>query len=120
MEADNDIIFFYTPPGRGVRARCRIRIYRAHAAVVVITELPDNPGTSVTNAIEYIATCVMHDYKLDPRTTTWVEHYPGQADRPETWDVVTFEWIGNAVICATTPRWRPSSAEEVRRMIGAE
>ena len=58
----------------GVRSACRVRLYLPDAAepgeilgdapVVIVSELPDNPGTSVTNAIEQIAAEVMDAHRL--------------------------------------------------------
>jgi hypothetical protein len=41
-------------------SKCRLRIYEAPArAVVIATELPENTGTSITNAAEHLATLVV-------------------------------------------------------------
>jgi hypothetical protein len=38
----------------GSRANCHLRMYEmADYTVIIATELPDNPGTSVTNFAEY-------------------------------------------------------------------
>jgi hypothetical protein len=126
-----DFTFSFRLPHHGVEARCQVQIYRQPGrAVVVVTELPDNPGVSVTNAAEYIATCILHDHALDPDTTIWVEHYhdrnrPGQHDPlfAESWDLVTFNWDYRTSPWqhrsphATSPRWCPLDREEVDRLI---
>ena len=63
--------------------RCRVRVFRAAEApdhaVVLVTDLGDgNPGPSVTNAAEEIATEVLRRYGLDPARTLFVEHYDGR------------------------------------------
>ena len=87
----------------GGRSACRVRLYLPDAAepgetlggapVVIVSELPDNPGTSVTNAIEQIAAKVMDAHSLAMgRAPLFVEHYPPRATggRDETFDLVVF------------------------------
>ncbi len=72
------------PAGVYPRAgRCRVRVFRAAEApdhkVVLATDLGDaNPGPSVTNAAETIATAVHRRYVLEPACTLVVEHYDGR------------------------------------------
>ena len=65
--------------------------------VVIATELSDNPGMSITNAAEYVATAVCRQLAIDPLKLIWIEHYgypvPGHPERPRTYDRVTFESI---------------------------
>lgn len=119
--ATQDEILVYRP-WTGVEARCRVRIFRrSNCAVVIVSEVPDNPGMSVTNPAEVIATQVVRESGLDPRTTLWIEHYPDRK-RPaqhdpvfqETWDLVTFQWDGQE---ARHPRWRRLEKNEVLEMI---
>jgi hypothetical protein len=57
-----------TPNG----GRCRVRIFVSDGSeldvpvAVVVTELRDNPGQSVTNAIERIVGEILHAHSLDP------------------------------------------------------
>jgi hypothetical protein len=43
---------------------------------VIATELPDNPGMSITNAAEHAATAVCKHLGIDPQRLAWIEHYP--------------------------------------------
>jgi hypothetical protein len=72
--------------------RCRVRIYRPDLpeegsaardeAVVICTELPNNPGMSVTNAAERIAGEVISFHRL-PKPLVWIEHrQDGAGGRP--------------------------------------
>jgi len=72
---------------------------------VVLTELPDNTGTSVTNCVEEIATQVYHTFlKGTPiEHIRWIEHYPPRGKWEETFDEVTFDWDGETF---SHPRWR--------------
>ncbi len=64
-----------TPHG----GRCRIRIYHPDeardAVVVICTELANNPGMSVTNAVRRVATEVIETHRL-PTPLVWIEHHP--------------------------------------------
>ena len=115
--ADIDAAFQYEP-WRGNRSYCRLRIYRtSSAAVVVFTQQPGNPGMSITNWIEGLATQAVREYSLDPTRTVFVEHYPtayyrqakahepgGAESREESLGTVTFVWSGGA---ARSPKWTP-------------
>ncbi len=63
--------------------------------VVILTELPSNDSTSVTNLIESLAAEVLEQY-LPYRVGQTppfhcIEHYPETRDHSETFDLVTFE-----------------------------
>lgn len=61
---------------------CRFRIYQQSdsLSVVLISQIPDQGGTSLTNAVEEIATAVLRQYKevlgngIQP--PTWLQHFP--------------------------------------------
>lgn len=92
----------------GTICRCRLRIYRCEGVdVVILTELADNPGMSVTNAIEELTASVSATYALD-ETAIFIEHYEHM---PPTYDLVA---VGTGA-----PRWRRLVGEEVERMTGA-
>ena len=60
--------------------------------VVIASELADNPGTSVTNAAELLATDVCRRFGIAPDRLVWIEHYEYGRDAgiPRTFDLVTF------------------------------
>lgn len=131
-----DTILSYRPWGQGIEARCRARIFRREdgRAAVIVTELPDNPGMSVTNAAEWIATTLLHRYDLDPNDTIWIEHYPdrhppgmeGERMFDETFDLIRFRWEDEGrhrapmrlSPWARTPDWRHLDREEVEELVG--
>ena len=93
-----------------------------HPYVVIATELEDNPGTSVTNAAERLATAIWHLLERPLNGMIWVEHYTDRAfigGRPtfkERFDIVEFEadsWQG-----LKKPKWRSSTKEEVEALVG--
>ena len=100
------------PSNFGGDAKCDLEIIRGGTTTLVIcTELNDNPGTSITNFAEGLATLVCQaDATIDPRHLIWIEHYPErmagrwQDPFPETWDVVTFQERTGRVFRG--PHWR--------------
>lgn len=113
----------YTYPSNfGGAAKCDLEIIHSpgQTTLVICTELADNPGTSVTNAAERIATRLCHkDPTIDPEGLIWVEHYPERSagpgrPLPESWDMVTF--TDRADRTFRRPAWRHSTAEEVQAL----
>jgi hypothetical protein len=113
---------------------CGVQIFSSPIDVptVVLSELPRNWNTSVTNLVECIAAEVLQKHlagrigKNPPFHC--VEHYPredGSKSR-ETFDLVSFElnapvlrWIGGSSrISLGEPEWKPMERSEVERMIG--
>jgi hypothetical protein len=62
--------------------RGRVRIYLPDdvhdAPVVVCSELPNNPGGSITNSAEVIVAGVIQNNKL-PTPLVWIEHRPEES-----------------------------------------
>jgi len=98
----------------GFKSKCGLEIKKtADGVTVVFTELPDNPGTSVTNFIEHLATLVYtHVLKDCPlESIRWVEHYPATSFREETYDEVTLDWNGQRFV---NPRWKRLKTAKVK------
>ncbi len=78
MHLARDYIHPYNDAG-GRPARCRVRIYlpddMRDAPVVICSELPNNPGGSITNSAEVIAAGVIRANEL-PIPLVWIEHWP--------------------------------------------
>jgi hypothetical protein len=84
------------------------------APVVICSELPNNPGGSITNSAETIAAGVIRANEL-PTPLVWIEHWPEEATNggEETFELVAFSsyeiverapylgetraWIGDAI-----------------------
>jgi hypothetical protein len=120
------------PTPRG--GRCRIRVFLPNeerdAAVVICTELPNNPGQSVTNAAEQIAAEVILGHRL-PTPLVWIEHYQdgarGTPEDPHTFDLVIFsgyeitEWapcLGETRLSIGRPTWKPLDRQSVEALVG--
>jgi hypothetical protein len=75
----------WRPNYSGADARRGVQIFRnvealgPYATVIILTEPPGNPGISVTNGVEQIATALCRKHSIDPHSVTWIEHY----DRPK-------------------------------------
>jgi hypothetical protein len=60
------------------------------APVVVCSELPNNPGGSITNSAETIAAGVIRANEL-PTPLVWIEHWPEETtEGRETFELVVF------------------------------
>ena len=100
MHLTEDYIHAFRGPS-GVRSACRVRLYVpdeakpgeacGDAPVVIVSELANNPGTSVTNAIEQIAVEVADTFN-PACAPVFVEHYPPESTggSEETFDLVVF------------------------------
>jgi len=93
----------------GCRCVCSLEILllgdRRNA--VIATEREDNPGTSITNVAENLASEVCDRFEIDPDKLVWIEHYgyPGACacTRDRTFDRVTFKRRDRDTI-----RWSPA------------
>jgi hypothetical protein len=72
-----------------------VRIYlpddRCNAPVVICSEVPNNPGGSITNSAEVIAAGVIRATEL-PTPLVWIEHWPEESTDggAETFELVVF------------------------------
>jgi hypothetical protein len=133
--------YIHPTPHRG---RCRVRIYRPDLpvegnaardeAVVICTEVKNNPGMSVTNAAERIAGEVISFHRL-PTPLIWIErHRDGSEARgseatedPHTFDLVTFSsydveelaaYLGEKRKRIGEPSWKPLDRATVEMLLG--
>jgi hypothetical protein len=107
--------------------KCRIMIYHedGRAPVVICTQLPDNPNTSVTNMAEYLAAEVIEEHSL-PTPLIWIEHYPEHEGEIGEWAQVRFSnWEVRKVFLGGmwryrvgSPRWSSQTAKGVLRLTG--
>src|SRR5215208_91403 len=133
MHLASDYIHPYKDAG-GRPAHCRVRIYlpdeTIDSPVVICSEVPNNPGGSITNSAEVIAAGVIRANEL-PTPLVWVEHWPEESTDggEETFDLVVFSsyevterapylgerraWIGEAT-------WKPLDRATVEILVGAK
>jgi hypothetical protein len=109
----SDYIHPYKNAG-GRPARCRVRIYLPDdvhdAPVVICSELPNNPGGSITKSVEVIAAGVIQANKL-PSPLVWIEHRPEKSTNggEVTFDLVFFssyEVVERAPYLGETRAWK--------------
>lgn len=82
---------------------------------VMVTELPDNPGTSITNAAENLANEICKRYGISHKDLVWIEHYPPCDKWDETFDLVKFEYSPSAGF--HSPRWIRISKERAYELM---
>ncbi len=94
MHLASDYIHPYKDAG-GRPSYCRVRIYLPDtvldAPVVVCSEVPNNPGGSITNSAEVIAAGVIQANEV-PTPLVWIEHWPKESTDggEETFELVVF------------------------------
>jgi hypothetical protein len=79
----------------GFDGLCHVRVYEqpGQLPTVIAGALEDNPGTSITNAIEMVAAAVQRSQFQDGREFRLIEHYPDTIDRrgTPTYALIHFE-----------------------------
>ena len=132
MHVARDYIHPYKNAG-GRPSHCRVRIYVPDdvldAPVVVCSEVPNNPGGSITNSAEVRTAGVIRTNEL-PTPLVWIEHWPEEStEGHETFELVVFSsyevverapylgemraWIGDAT-------WKPLDRATVEVLGGAK
>ena len=80
-------------PGlHGADGVCHVRVFERDGAlpVVVVGNLDDNPGTTITNAIEMVGEAVKRNVIPDGREFELIEHYSGALTDPT---IPAFSWV---------------------------
>lgn len=101
----------YRPLWATLHGRCQIDIWPLtisplHEGLIVVTELPDNPGPSITNSIEIIAEKIEQDLLHWPLIAyRLVEHYWPRGHLPETFDLVDLTRSVDHPSWWVNPRW---------------
>ncbi len=130
MHLASDYIHPYRSAGSR-RAQCRVRIYLPDdvldTPVVICSELPNNPGGSVTNSAEVVAAGVIRANKL-PTPLVWIEHRPQESadGRAETFDLVVFSsyevqerapYLGETRAKIGSPLWKRLNRATVEALV---
>jgi hypothetical protein len=128
----SDYIHPYKDAG-GHPAHCRVRIYLPgdfrDAPVVICSELPNNPGGSITDSAEVIAAGVIRANEL-PTPLVWIEHWPEEsAEEQETFDLVVFSsyevaerapYLGETRARIGDATWKPLDRASVEVLLGGK
>jgi hypothetical protein len=133
MHLASDYIHPYKDAG-GRPARCRVRIYLPEevrdAPVVICSELPNNPGDSITNSVEVIAAGVIRANEL-PTPLVWIEHWPKESTNggEEVFELVVFSsyevterafYLGETRAWIEEPAWKPLDRASVEVLVGGK
>lgn len=81
--------------------------------VIVCGEIDDNPGMSVTNAVEYVAFQVCSRLDHDVKRLVWLEHY--EWDEGDRWNWVTFGVRPPEGMFAD-PEWHPMTDQDWKKL----
>jgi hypothetical protein len=103
---------------RGSGGFCRIRVFSApdRPTVVIASDLPGNPGKSVTYAAEGLARDVCQRLRIDPERLRWVEHYA--AAQPAGYAWVDFGRPSGGRFVDYW--WQPTTQARVEAVIGRQ
>lgn len=110
--------FIFTAPN-GARSKCKLEVYRSDFMryVVVFYELPDNPGMSVTNGTEHLATMVCKEYNIDPDedSVRFFECYIYDDQEELKFDEIIYKWTHGVAVAAN---WKsPVSYDSLKKII---
>jgi hypothetical protein len=126
-----DYIHPYKDTG-GRSAHCRVQIYLPDDTrddpVVICSELPNNPGGSISNSAEVIAAGVIRANEL-PTPLVWIEHWPKESTdgRDETFELVVFSsyevtqrapYLGETRTSIGDATWKPLDRTTVEALVG--
>ncbi len=103
--------------------KCLVQVWEGKPTIVVITELKDNPGMSITNAIEIVVSQISTMLELWDKPVIWIEHYPEETgyEAEGTFDLITFCQVNNFAggeIKVRNPGWRPLRKAAVDLLVG--
>ena len=132
MRLTSDYIHPYKDAG-GRPAHCRVRIYLPEdmhdAPVVICSELPNNPGGSITNSAKVIAEGVIRANEL-PTPLVWIEHWPEETtEGQETFELVVYSsykveetapYLGETRAWIGDPTWKPLDRATVEALVGGK
>jgi hypothetical protein len=88
---ENPKLFAYKSPNRfdGV---CRIEQINLpdKRKVIICEQIDENPGMSITNAVEYITSQICEQLDIDPKKLVLIQHYNTWYLQEKEWTLVTF------------------------------
>jgi hypothetical protein len=129
----SDYIHPYKDVG-GRSAHCRVQIYLPDDVrddpVVICSELPNNPGGSITNSAEAIAAEVIRANEL-LTPLVWIEHWPKERTdgSDETFELVVFSgyevterapYLGETKTRIGEATWKALDRTSVELLVGAK
>lgn len=110
----SDFIFRYKTSAFSQRVGlCRVRIFvnmEDRAIYAVLSELEENPSSSVTNAVEHITSQLIQAEKI-PASAIIIDHYPPAIFNYDEFSIVSFDAEGR-------PSWEDISLGKCLRLLG--
>ena len=106
LQSQKGVKMIYNYEGfHGCACICDLEIIKN---LVIVSEMPENEGTSVTNFAEQLATLVCQEFEIAPEHLIWIEYYPernidGWKEYPESYDLVSFNLNDNGIFSKS--RW---------------
>jgi hypothetical protein len=125
MKLTHDDVLAYGLPAGSRDARCHLRIFESpgEMPVVIIGQFEDNPGPSVVNAVEEIASLVAAKFFEDGREFMLFDYWPKQSgiglmNRDEHYKLIELEAEGPVF---HSPEWPQKwSRQEMEELVGQE
>ena len=73
-----DLLFTWHSEIAKTNCQCRLRIYKitVEKVIVIVSELPNNLGRTITHERVSLIHLVCNKFALKPTKTMWLEHYP--------------------------------------------
>jgi hypothetical protein len=113
---EKPLLFAYKSPNRfdGI---CRIEQINLpdERTVVICEQIDENPGISITNAVEYIAEQICAQLNIDPQKLVMIQHYDTWYSYEKEWSLVTFKKIPPEGMFEE-PQWIPMAGEDWRSL----
>ena len=101
----------------GCKAICGLEppIVNDLGIVIIVTEIEENRGTSITNAVEILLPQVCDNFNIDVNEVIWIEHYPPSwmGNSEEQFDLVTLVKNDAGVFDSVYTQWKRLTANEV-------
>ncbi len=109
-------VLFLTDQPIRVISLCHLRVLiqpPLRRAAFIATEIKGDPGQSITNAAEELATQLVAAFNMEPDQARFIEHYTPasyEGSHDTSYDEVTFTWQGKQ---ARNPQWRRLQPHEI-------
>lgn len=124
MNLTHDELFTYTSLMTRNDTQAHIRIFEAggQLPVVIVGQLDDNNGTSITQMAEYLAEQIADEYFPEGREFVYIEFYPGHLkerrdNRTGNYSATAFDLSSNGP-GAGDPDWTERSRSEIESLVG--
>ena len=110
-----DILFPWHSERADIECQCRLRIYKlpCYQAVVIVSDLPNNSGYTITEEALTLIPLVFNMFVLYPNKTMWIEHYPNRYVKEEE----TFEQV---MLLRNNDRSQRIKKEQIETLLGVK